>query len=65
MQQDAKIQNCKERGIVEILLPAAEPRTIFTISLQAGINNVSAIVCGFLAFTIILATLYGRGDPLR
>jgi hypothetical protein len=31
---------------LEISLAASGPRTIFTISFQAGINNVSGIICG-------------------
>lgn len=39
-----------QKRIFEISLAVYEPRAISNISLQAGINNISAMVCDFLAF---------------
>jgi hypothetical protein len=45
------------KGTFDISLSAASPNTDLTICLQAGKIKVSAIVCGYMLWAIILATL--------
>jgi hypothetical protein len=46
-----------DRGTLAISIMPSGIKLIFNISLQAGINNVSAIVCGFFAFMVSSSTL--------
>jgi hypothetical protein len=46
-----------DRGVFEILLAASGPRMIFTISVEAAINNDWTIVCSVFAFPMSSPTL--------
>jgi hypothetical protein len=47
-----------DRETLEISLASSGPKTIFIISLLAGINNVLAIVCAFFLLLRQVQLLY-------